>query len=428
MILEEPIHYLLAAVALMVLLQLITLLRLARASTEQGPEKLLPSFDSVKVEVAQRARELRESLDLLGMHLRHETSSLTHSLTQQLERNRDSLDTTIGRVQERVDTKLSDIQRSNEVKLEQMRATVDEKLHATLEQRLGESFRQVSSQLESVQRGLGEMQSLAADVGNLNRVLTNVKARGILGETQLQAILEQILTPEQYVLGYQPGEGRETVEFAIKLPGAARGDSQVYLPIDAKFPKEDYERLVEAAELGNREATESARRDLLMRLERCARDICDKYIRPPATTPFGIMFLPTEGLFAEALREPGFHDRIRQKYQVVITGPTTISALLSSLRIGFQTLAIEQRSAQVWELLGAVRTEFTKFGHVLDRVKRQLGTASKSLDKASVRTRAMERTLRGIDTFAPTPAPDISDGIEESTLPIKDEIPVMTEN
>lgn len=402
---EQFVSYLWVAVALIIFLQLLILLRVTSASGAGVAERLAPSFDSLKSDVTQRSAELRESVERLGMQLRHENSSLTHALTHQLDRNRDSLDATLNRVQERVDTKLSDIQTSNDVKLEQMRATVDEKLHATLEKRLGESFRQVSSQLESVQRGLGEMQNLAADVGNLNRVLTNVKARGILGETQLLAILEQILTPEQYVIGYQPGEGREVVEFAVKLPGPSRSDLPVYLPIDAKFPKEDYERLVDASEQGDRAATESARRDLLVRLERSARDICEKYIQPPTTTPFGIMFLPTEGLFAEALREPGFHDRIRQQYHVVITGPTTISALLSSLRLGFQTLAIEQRSAQVWEILGSVRTEFTKFGNVLERVKRQLGTASRSLDKAAVRTRAMERTLRSVDTLA-----DVSPG------------------
>lgn len=321
--------------------------------------------------------------------------SVSRTLQEQLKAHRDELI----KVQSVVDLKLGEIRQGNEAQLERMRVTVDEKLQGTLEQRLGASFRQVSQQLESVQRGLGEMQNLAADVGNLNRVLSNVKVRGIFGETQLKAILEQILTPDQYSTDYRPKEGRESVEFAIRLPGGSgAGDPPVFLPIDAKFPKEDYDRLVDAADKGDKAGVDSARRDLLARIEKSAKEIHDKYIEPPVTTNFAVMFLPTEGLYAEALREPGFHELIQTRYKVVITGPTTLSALLNSLRMGFQTLAIEKRSAQVWEVLGAVRTEFSKFSGVLEKIKRNLGTASKSLDEATGRTRAMERKLKDVES------------------------------
>jgi DNA recombination protein RmuC len=362
-------------------------------------------------------RSMKEHQGLLSHQLkglaadqRNHFESVSGTLNEQLRAHREDL----GKVQANVETKLQDIRQSNEKQLDKMRETVDEKLQSTLEQRLGESFKQVSQQLESVQRGLGEMQTLAADVGNLNRVLSNVKARGILGETQLKAILEQILTAEQYVSDYRPKEGRETVEFAVRLPGGSgHGDNPVFLPIDAKFPKEDYERLVDASEQGDKVATESVRRDLLNRIERFAKDIEEKYINPPCTTTFAVMFLPTEGLYAEALREPGFHDRLQQRYRVIITGPTTLSALLNSLRMGFQTLAIEQRSAQVWEVLGAVRTEFSKFGGVLDKVKKQLGTAAKSLDEASVRTRVMEKKLRTVEAVPSAEATQILELDEE---------------
>ena len=297
-----------------------------------------------------------------------------------------------------LDDKFKQIQESNEQKLEEMRKTVDEKLHDTLEKRLGESFKLVSDRLEAVQRGLGEMQNLATGVGDLKRVLTNVKERGTWGEYQLGAILEQTLTPEQYSRNVHVQENGEAVEFAVKLPGKSSDpDKPVWLPIDSKFPKEDYERLVAAAEVADKEGVKQAAKALLDQVRSMAKDIHDKYIVPPATTDFGILFLPTEGLYAEVLRQPGFQDEMQQKYRVLVAGPTTLWAILSSLRIGFQTLAIERRAHDVWMVLGAVKTEFGKFGGVLAKVKKQLNTVSNSIDDTEVRTRAMERQLRNVE-------------------------------
>jgi DNA recombination protein RmuC len=297
-----------------------------------------------------------------------------------------------------LDQKFQQLQQSNDKKLEEMRQTVDEKLHTTLEKRLGESFKLVSERLEAVQRGLGEMQHLATGVGDLKRVLTNVKERGTWGEYQLGAILEQILTPDQFARNVRVHEGRETVEFAVKLPGREEDPSRpVWLPIDAKFPKEDYERLVAASAAADAEGVRQAAEDLLKQVQVMARDIHDKYIAPPDTTDFGILFLPTEGLYAEVLRQPGYHDELQRKYRVMVAGPATLAAMLNSLRVGFQTLAIEKRAHEVWRVLSAVKTEFGKFGEMLDRVKRQLQTATRTLDETGVRTRAVERKLRGVE-------------------------------
>ena len=279
-----------------------------------------------------------------------------------------------------------------------MRVTVEEKLQGTLEKRLGESFKQVSDRLEQVHKGLGEMQTLAAGVGDLKKVLTNVKTRGGWGEVQLGALLEQMLTRDQYERNVKTNESRdELVEFAIKLPG--RGDAQedmVWLPIDAKFPTEDYQRLAEAQEKGDAGAAEEAARVLASRIKLCAADICNKYLNPPRTTDFGIMFLPTEGLYAEVIRRPGLVEAIQREYRVVIAGPTTFAALLNSLQMGFRTLAIQKRSSEVWNVLGAVKTEFGKFGVILDGVKKKLDQASNTMDDAAKRSRAIERRLRDV--------------------------------
>lgn len=299
---------------------------------------------------------------------------------------------------ELLNQKFEQIQASNEKKLEEMRQTVDEKLHSTLEKRLGESFKLVSERLEAVQRGLGEMQTLATGVGDLKRVLGNVKERGTWGEYQLGAILAEILTPDQYAQNVRTKEGREAVEFAVKLPGRGVDHGQpVWLPIDAKFPKEAYERLVEASRAADAERVQSASDELRRAVAKMAKDISEKYINPPASTDFAILFLPTEGLYAEVLRQPGLHDELQQKCRVLVAGPTTLSAILNSLRIGFQTLAIEKRASEVWNVLGAVKTEFGKFGDVLDRVKKQITTVSNTLDESSRRTRAMERKLRSVE-------------------------------
>ncbi|MES2304943.1 MAG: DNA recombination protein RmuC [Gemmatimonadota bacterium] len=281
--------------------------------------------------------------------------------------------------------------------LDTIRATVDEKLQATLEQRLGESFKQVSDRLEAVHRGLGEMQSLATGVGELKRVLGNVKTRGNWGEVQLGAILEQVLTPDQYARNVKTREGsNDLVEFAVKLPGPS-GGAPVWLPLDAKFPQEDYLRLVESAEKGDADATQLAQAALSRAVMVAGKDIGTKYLDPPRTTDFAILFLPTEGLYAEVLRMPGLTDQLQRECRVVPAGPTTLAALLSSLRMGFRTLAIEERASEVWRLLGAVKTEFGRFGDVLDRVKKQLETARTTLDLTDVRTRAMQKQLRDVE-------------------------------
>lgn len=302
------------------------------------------------------------------------------------------------KAREALDLKFRQIQESNEKKLDQMRQTVDEKLHNTLEKRLGESFKLVSERLEAVQRGLGEMQALATGVGDLKRVLGNVKERGTWGEYQLGAILSDILTPDQYAMNVRTKEGRESVEYAVKLPGRGQEqDAPVWLPIDSKFPREAYDRLVEAARIADAQGVETAAGELRKAVIKMARDIQDKYINPPSSTDFAILFLPTEGLYAEVLRQSGLHDELQQKHRVLIAGPTTLSAILNSLRIGFQTLAIEQRASEVWSVLGAVKTEFAKFGDVLDRVKKQINTVSNTLDESSRRARSMEKKLRTVE-------------------------------
>ena len=299
-----------------------------------------------------------------------------------------------------VEQRLTSIQQDNEKKLEQMRATVDEKLHATLEQRLGESFKQVAERLEQVHKGLGEMQNLARDVGSLNRVLTNVKTRGVFGEVQLAGLLDQVFTPEQYAANVAtlPGSA-ERVEFAISLPGQRDDGQPLWLPIDAKFPREDYERLLDAQERGDPVAAEASAKAIEGRLRLEARTIREKYIGPPHTTDFAILFVPTEGLYAEALRRPGLMESLQREYKVMLCGPTTLLATLTSLQMGFRTLALEKRSAEVWEVLGAVKTEFGKFGDVLAKAKKKLEEAGNTLDAAEVRTRAMTRKLKGVEAL-----------------------------
>jgi DNA recombination protein RmuC len=307
-------------------------------------------------------------------------------------------ETKLTSLRETVEGQLKSLQEDNGKRLEQMRATVDEKLHATLEQRLGESFKQVSERLEQVHKGLGEMQTLATGVGDLKRVLTNVKTRGTFGEIQLGALLEQLLAAEQYAVNVatRPGSS-ERVEFAIKLPGRDPLDGgEVWLPLDAKFPQEDYLRLVEAQEQGDLDAVQEAGKQLERQVKLMATAIRDKYLEPPHTTDFGLMFLPTEGLYAEVLRRPGLSEQLQREFRVVVTGPTTLAALLNSLQLGFRTLAIEKRSSEVWKLLGAVKTEFGKFGDILEKTKKKLDEASNSIDAAAVRTRAIERKLRGV--------------------------------
>ncbi len=373
------------------------LLQAIQASNEQR-------FDQVRAAVEEK---LRQGTEEQNKHLGEVIVALQHLEKSSQEEQ--------GKARESLEQKFRQIQESNEKKLEEMRQTVDEKLHRTLEARLGESFKLVSDRLEAVQKGLGEMQSLATGVGDLKRVLTNVKDRGTWGEYQLGAILEEILTPDQYATNVQPKAGGERVEYAIRLPGQAQDPKKpLWLPIDAKFPKEDYERLMEASRLADANGVEESKRALLAALQKSAKDIHDKYISPPDTTDFAIMFLPTEGLYAEALRQPGFHDELQRKYRVLVVGPTVLSAFVTSLRVGFQTLAIEHRANEIREVLGAVKNEFGKFGNVLDKVKKQLTTASNTIDETATRTRAMARKLREVEELPAGEAQQLL-GLPEAT-------------
>lgn len=342
------------------------------------------------------ARTQNEQIDAFRVQL----ASTQAALVQQAQAAREAQDASLRRLGEAVEQRLLRLQEGNEARLEQMRATVDEKLHATLEQRLGESFKQVAERLEQVHRGLGEMQGLARDVGALNRVLTNVKTRGVFGEVQLAGLLEQVFTPEQYArnVATLPGS-RDHVEFAVKLPGQRADGAPLWLPIDAKFPREDYERLLDAHERADAPAMEAAAKAIETQLRLEARTIREKYVGPPHTTDFAILFVPTEGLYAEALRRPGLLESLQREHKVMLAGPTTLLATLTSLQMGFRTLALEKRSAEVWEVLGAVKTEFGRFGDVLAKTRKKLEEASNTIDAAEVRTRAMARQLKGVEAL-----------------------------
>ena len=303
-------------------------------------------------------------------------------------------------VEKTIEKNLKSIREDNTTQLNEMRKTVDEKLQTTLEKRLGESFKQVSDRLEQVHKGLGEMQNIATGVGDLKKVLSNVKTRGVLGEYQLENILEQILTPDQYAKNVATKKGSQAnVEFALKLPGKEEG-KEVWLPIDSKFPIEDYDRLLDAFDKGEKEGIESAQKVLLKKIESFAKSISEKYIDPPHTTDFGIMFLPVESLYAEVLRHPGLFEILQRKYKITVTGPTTLSALLNSLQMGFRTLAVQKRSSEVWDILKAVKFEFKEFSGVLTKVHKQLNTASGTLDTLrTTRTNVMERKLKDVETF-----------------------------
>lgn len=336
----------------------------------------------------------KQSREEMNLSLKNFNDSLLQNVSQMSSRQKDEMEA----LRKSVEEKLKAIQDDNGKQLEQMRQTVDEKLQGTLETRLGESFKQVSDRLEQVHKGLGEMQSLATGVGDLKKVLTNVKSRGTWGEVQLASLLEQVLTPDQFDTNVATKGGSERVEFAIKLPGRSNDpDEVVWLPIDAKFPTEDYQRLVEAHDKGDVEGAELAAKQLENRIKGCAKDICEKYLNPPKTTDFAILFLPTEGLFAEVVRRVGVTEIIQRECRVVIAGPTTLWSLLNSLQMGFRTLVIEKRSSEVWNLLGAVKTEWSKYGLVLDKVQKKLEQASNTIEDAQKRSRAIERKLRGVE-------------------------------
>lgn len=369
-------------------------------------------------ELGQSLRDTGDSLlkrisELGGMQ-KDQLDSFSRQLADMTRLNESKLEA----LRQTVADQLRTLQEDNSRKLDQMRAVVDEKLQSTLEKRLGESFRQVSERLEQVYKGLGEMRSLATGVGDLKKVLTNVKTRGTWGEIQLGQILEQILIPEQYDVNVvTKRNSNERVEFAIRLPGPGSDlDTVVWLPIDSKFPQEDYQRLVDAQEAADKELAEKSVKSLETRIKASAKEIKEKYIDPPNTTDFGIMFLPVEGLYAEVLRRPGLCDTLQREYRIVVTGPTTLAALLNSLQMGFRTLAIEKRSSEVWELLGMVKTEFGKFGEVLAKTKKKLQEASNTIEKAEVRSRAIERKLKKVQEI---PVTDNSLLIEEEE-PVED--------
>ena len=417
---------LLTAIVLILVVVLLLKRKTPQATGEDDIARLLrEEFKLGRDENARAARDLRKeiagaqktsseiivsSVGELGRAQKDAMGGITAQINQLTTTSEQRLES----IRKQVDTRLAQIQDSNEKKLDEMRKTVDERLQNTLEKRLSDSFKLVSERLEAVQRGLGEMKELANGVGDLQRVLTNVKARGTWGEVQLGALLELVLTPDQYSTNVQTkDDSGETVEYTVNLPGPDDDpDTCVWLPIDAKFPQEDYLRLVEASEAADAEAVQLAHKDLVRSIKSSAKDISEKYLNPPATTDFAIMFLPTEGLYAEVLRQPGIVEDIQQAHRVVIAGPTTLAALLNSLRVGFQTLAIEQRSSEVWQLLGVVKTEFVKFGEVLARLKKQLGAASNTIEKTETRTKAMERKLREVEQLPSDSAEELLDTAE----------------
>lgn len=367
----------------------------AREGREEMTRALTLFGDSLQARSRDIATLQQEQLGQFGNQLGLLLATIEQRLGTLTQTNEGKLES----LRRTVDDRLGQIHRDNAEKLESMRQTVDERLHGTLEQRLGESFKQVSERLEQVHRGLGEMQVLATGVGDLKKVLTNVKTRGGWGEVQLEALLEQMLSPEQYERNVKTREGSgDVVEFAIRLPGKPdEGLDFVWLPIDAKFPLEDYQRLVDASQEGDRDLVELATRALERRVRQCAKDISTKYLSPPRTTDFAVMFLPTEGLYAEVVRRSGLLEAMQNDHRVVVAGPSTFAALLNSLQMGFRTLAIQERSSEVWRILGAVKTEFRKFGDVLDGVKKKLDQASKTMDDAATRSRAIERKLRQVE-------------------------------
>lgn len=414
---------LIAVVGILVLICIVLLILVFKQLRTKGPDdsevligsldKSLERFDRLvkeessrsRQEADNRARNHREEMAKVG-------DTQTKTLAQMAELQRKQLND----LRATLDQKMTQLQEQNARKLEEMRKTVDEKLQGTLEKRLGESFKLVSERLEQVYRGLGEMRNLASGVGDLKKVLTNVKTRGTWGEIQLGNLLEQVLTPDQFACNVATKDSsNERVEFAIKLPGRDHLDGKVvWLPIDAKFPVEDYQRLTEAADRGDVQAVEDAGKQLEVRVKGCAKDIHDKYINPPNTTDFGIMFLPSEGLYAEVVRRPGLVEMLQRDYRVNVAGPTTLAALLNSLQMGFRTLAIEKRSSEVWAILGAIKTEFGKFGGVIEKVQKKLQEASNTIEQAATRTRVMERKLRNVEEL---PTSDAQQLLGEPGLP-----------
>ena len=381
-------------------------------TARQELQQTLASFQQTLVaQGAEATRTQNTQIDAFGQQLTLLQKTLSDTLTHQLSSLSESNARRMNEVRETLEKQLAQLQTTNAVKLDEMRATVDEKLQTTLQARLGESFKQVADRLEQVHKGLGEMQTLAQGVGDLKHLLTNVKTRGIFGEAQLAALLEQVFVPDQYAVqvATRPGS-KNVVDFAIKLPGKSANGQPLWLPIDAKFPNEDYERLLDAQGRADVAGAEAAGKALEQRIRLEAKSMVEKYVEPPFTTDFAILFLPTEGLYAEVLRRPGLMEALQRDHRVTLAGPTTLLAMLSSLQMGFRTLALEKRSSEVWQVLGAVKTEFGKFGGMLDKARSQTETVLKTLTDADVRARAMDRVLRKVEA--------LPEGSSQALLPL----------
>ncbi len=372
----------------------------ARAGRQELAQNLAAFQQTLVQQSGEATRTQNTQIDAFGQQLALLQKTLSDTLTNQLSGLSESNARRMNEVRETLEKQLAQLQTNNAAKLDEMRATVDEKLQATLQARLGESFKQVADRLEQVHKGLGEMQSLAQGVGDLKHLLTNVKTRGIFGEAQLASLLEQVFVPDQYAVqvATRPGS-KNVVDFAIKLPGKSDNGEPLWLPIDAKFPNEDYERLLDAQGRADVLGAEAAGKALEMRIRLEAKSISEKYVEPPYTTDFAILFLPTEGLYAEVLRRPGLMEGLQREHRITLAGPTTLLAMLSSLQMGFRTLALEKRSSEVWQVLGAVKTEFGKFGDVLAKVKAQTETVLKTIDGAETRSRAMGRALKKVEAL-----------------------------
>ena len=373
-------------------------------SSRGGRQELVQSFatfqQTVVAQSAEATRTQNTQIDAFGQQLSLLQKTLSDTLTNQLSSLSESNARRMNEVRETLEKQLTQLQATNATKLDEMRATVDEKLQTTLQARLGESFKQVAERLEQVHKGLGEMQTLATGVGDLKHLLTNVKARGIFGEAQLAALLEQVFVPDQYAvqIATRPNS-KNVVDFAIKLPGRSDSGEPLWLPIDAKFPNEDYERLLDAQGRADVVGAEAAGKALEQRIRLEAKSMVEKYVEPPYTTDFAILFLPTEGLYAEVLRRPGLMEALQREHRITLAGPTTLLAIMSSFQMGFRTLALEKRSSEVWQVLGAVKTEFGKFGGMLDKARAQTETVLKTLTDGDQRKRAMDRTLRQIEAL-----------------------------
>ena len=372
----------------------------SRTARQELQQTLATFQEALTSQGAEATRTQNAQIDAFAQQLVQLRGTLGDTLTRQLQDLSEANSRRLAEVRATLEAQLMQLQQGNAAKLDEMRATVDEKLQSTLQARLGESFKQVADRLEQVHKGLGEMQTLAQGVGDLKHLLTNVKTRGMFGEAQLAALLEQVFAPDQYATQVMTKPGsRFTVDFAIKLPGRSDDGVPCWLPIDAKFPNEDYERLLDAQQRADAEGAEIAARGLEQRIKLEAKSMADKYLEPPHTTDFAILFLPTEGLYAEVLRRPGLMEVLQREYRVTLAGPTTLMAMLNSLQMGFRTLALEKRSSEVWQVLGAVKTEFGKFGDVLARVKSQTQTVLNTLDSAETRSRAMGRALKAVEAL-----------------------------